>query len=104
MQVKWLKRREIGKPSTTIASIVGRNNLYLLWDLMPVTGRSHQLRYEMYRHHVPIVGDELYGSTIKYPIGIALRSYQLDLSNSPELLKMGLPSEIKINGISLPTN
>ncbi len=96
--------KEIGKPSTTIASIVSRNDLYMLWDLMPVTGRSHQLRYEMYRHHVPIVGDQLYGSTQKYPQGIALRSYLLDLSLSTELLKMGLPSEIKIDGIFLPTN
>ncbi|MFN8944036.1 MAG: hypothetical protein ACK5WZ_05360, partial [Pseudobdellovibrionaceae bacterium] len=31
------------------------------WLLSPRTGRSHQLRYEMYRHGCPILGDELYG-------------------------------------------
>ncbi len=36
-------------------------NAALAWELSPLTGRSHQLRYEMYRHGCPILGDVLYG-------------------------------------------
>ncbi len=50
------------------------------WRLTPKTGRSHQLRWEMYRHETPILGDVLYGSTRswKQP-GIGLRSLSLQL-------------------------
>ena len=57
-----------GKDSLTRAKIKAklewRGHLALLWELEPVTGRSHQLRFEMARHKVPICGDTLYGSTI----------------------------------------
>ena len=43
------------------------NQKYFLWRLNPVTGRSHQLRYEMHRHQVPIIGDRLYGSSLNLP-------------------------------------
>jgi len=31
------------------------------WRLWPKTGRSHQLRFELFRHESPILGDSLYG-------------------------------------------
>lgn len=69
-----------GKSSITKAKVLthlkeGR----LLWELIPVTGRSHQLRYEMYRHGCPILGDHLYGSQIEMKNEILLRHVQLTL-------------------------
>ncbi len=68
-----------GKPSITEAKVVRVFDQGLEWRLSPLTGRSHQLRYELYKHHCPIWGDSLYGSHIDWPAGgIALRAIQLD--------------------------
>ncbi|MBY0555252.1 RNA pseudouridine synthase [bacterium] len=64
------------------------------WDLFPVTGKSHQLRLELSRHGFPIVGDELYGSKIKFEKGIALKAVELDLSQVKD--RFGLPEIISI--------
>lgn len=53
------------------------------WQLQPLTGRSHQLRYEMFRHGCPILGDVLYGYPQKnmpsnLP-GIALCHFQIEM-------------------------
>jgi tRNA pseudouridine32 synthase/23S rRNA pseudouridine746 synthase len=50
------------------------------WKLEPLTGRSHQLRFELARRGLPILGDGLYGSTVEfYPNTIALRAVALEL-------------------------
>lgn len=66
------------------------------WRLFPRTGRSHQLRWEMYRHEVPILGDELYGSKIKWKeLGIALRA--IELSFPDKFAKMWeVPQNIRV--------
>lgn len=48
------------------------------WRLNPLTGRAHQLRYELFKHKCPILGDALYGSTRPWSDGIALRAVQID--------------------------
>ncbi|UOF02487.1 RluA family pseudouridine synthase [Bdellovibrio reynosensis] len=86
-----------GKPSLTLAAFLGTTKDFLLWDLQPVTGRPHQLRYELSRHGFPIVGDALYGS--KVPFGenkIALRSYKIDFSKAPSAKAFGLPPAVEI--------
>jgi tRNA pseudouridine32 synthase/23S rRNA pseudouridine746 synthase len=69
------------------------------WHLSPITGRSHQLRFELFRHDHFIIGDELYGSKKKFEKGIALRAFQIDFSNCKNHLDFGLPSIIKISGL-----
>lgn len=64
------------------------------WNLFPITGKSHQLRLELSRRGFPIVGDELYGSKLKYEKGIALKAVELDLSKVKE--RFGLPEIISI--------
>lgn len=83
-----------GKPSVTEAHYLGSlAGGVLRWDLHPVTGRSHQLRFDMSRHGFPILGDELYGSRVKLSNNtIALRAYQIDFSQIPEGKRFGLPS------------
>jgi tRNA pseudouridine32 synthase/23S rRNA pseudouridine746 synthase len=73
-----------GKPSITRAVFVEKKNVagvgsVLSWELEPLTGRSHQLRYELAHHGYPIIGDELYGAKSKFePNGIALRAVRID--------------------------
>lgn len=82
-----------GKTSITRGVLVEKNR----WHLNPITGRSHQLRYELYRHGHPIIGDELYGSSVKFSNGgIALRAFEINFVKIPEREKFGLPEKIKI--------
>lgn len=91
----------VGKKSLTLARLIEINGKgYLGWDLKPVTGRSHQLRYEMYRHGMPILGDTLYGSDLHLSENqIALRAYRIefDLDVQGQLKKWGLSSVYEIS-------
>ncbi len=85
-----------GKDSVTIARLESIDDSgYFHWELRPVTGRSHQLRFELFRHGMPIVGDVLYGSTEKFfGSGIALRAFKIDFSNAINREKFSLPESI----------
>lgn len=82
-----------GKPSLTRAQYLGFNpEGYLQWDLQPVTGRSHQLRFDLSRHGFPIVGDVLYGSQASWgKDAIALRSYRIEFPQSARVKYQDLP-------------
>jgi tRNA pseudouridine32 synthase/23S rRNA pseudouridine746 synthase len=90
-----------GKVSITKVFFKGLSTCsHFLWDLHPITGRSHQLRYELFRHGHPIVGDRLYGSPKTFAENaqsIALRSYKLDFNHCSEATSFGLPKEIVIS-------
>ncbi|MEK2690770.1 RluA family pseudouridine synthase [Bdellovibrio sp. GT3] len=91
-----------GKDSLTLAQFLGIDDKgNLQWDLQPVTGRSHQLRFDLSRHGFPIVGDALYGS--KQPWtgkdSIALRAYRIDFSKAPNAADFQLPSIVQIQEI-----
>ena len=90
-----------GKDSLTLAKLeLVDENGFSHWDLSPVTGRSHQLRFELFRHEEPIVGDSLYGSTDKfYGEGIALRAYKIDFSKVLNREQFSLPENICTNKI-----
>ncbi len=91
-----------GKESITKATVVLMGDAYLEWRLMPITGRSHQLRFELARHDAPIVGDSLYGSKLPWnEPGIALRSIQIDL---PEDFagRWSLPPTVKTSRFPSP--
>jgi len=51
---------EHGKPSLTNYQVIEREQETTLVKLMPVTGRSHQLRVHMLSLGHPIIGDRLY--------------------------------------------
>jgi len=78
-----------GKESYTLAKLLEQREtkwgILTLVELGPRTGRPHQLRVEMMKHHMPIVGDSLYSSKLKYGESIALLATKLELS--PELSK-----------------
>lgn len=86
-----------GKDSVTMARLVRVENGVFHWELNPITGRSHQLRFEMYNHGHPIIGDELYSSNEKFQIeGIALRAFKIDFTKAPRASEFFLPKEIVI--------
>jgi hypothetical protein len=68
------------------------------WSLRPLTGRPHQLRFELSRRGWPVWGDALYGSARPFPIpgGIALRAVSLDLGACPEAPRLGLPAVLEV--------
>lgn len=68
-----------GKESITDAVVFNKTDSRIEWRLNPVTGRAHQLRFELAKRDCPILGDVLYGSkeTWSEP-GIALRAVRID--------------------------
>ncbi|MBC7429575.1 MAG: RNA pseudouridine synthase [Bacteriovorax sp.] len=87
-----------GKDSTTIAKLtsIDENGIFH-WEMNPITGRSHQLRFELFRHGHPIVGDVLYSSTESFCAGIALRAFKIDFTKAPNHDKFLLPDGLEIN-------
>lgn len=70
-----------GKEAHTRARVKGIDGKIRVWELMPLTGRAHQLRFEMAKHESPILGDILYGGSVwRETNEIALRAVKLDLS------------------------
>lgn len=61
------------------ARVVRRGGEVSLVELLPATGRRHQLRAQLAAHGCPIVGDRTYGSRLPFPDGIALHARRLDL-------------------------
>ena len=95
-----------GKMAVTYATFLAirifQGQQVLLWDLQPMTGRFHQLRFELVRHGFPILGDERYGATLPFePNAIALRASELDLSRCEKASKWGLPSKLKVESFTL---
>lgn len=87
-----------GKDSITNACLMKIDNGIFHWELNPVTGRSHQLRFELFRHHHPILGDELYSSDMKFSApGIALRAFKIDFSKTLNFKDFSLPDILEIN-------
>jgi 23S rRNA pseudouridine1911/1915/1917 synthase len=76
--------------------------------LWPETGRTHQLRVQAGRRAMPVMGDELYGSTLAFPApsGIALHARALALwhpiTGREMRLVAPLPETWTLRGIVLP--
>lgn len=106
-QMQRGKRRSFesknGEWAETNARILQVANQNVLWQLDPVTGKPHQLRFELSRRGFPILGDILYGSTESFTngaaAGIALRAVSLNLSGLDN--RLGLPERIDIEGFSI---
>jgi len=80
---------EYGKESVTQVLNVSKESdeNILRWQLQPITGRSHQLRFELSRRGFFILGDYLYGyqSDLHSPWqlkGIALECIKLEFSKT----------------------
>lgn len=90
-----------GKEALTRARVVAQEQGYWRWQLMPVTGRPHQLRVEMAAHGCPLIGDTLYGGESARPDWIALRAVELSFSRIPSAQRLGLPEIVATSPLSL---
>jgi tRNA pseudouridine32 synthase/23S rRNA pseudouridine746 synthase len=91
----------MGKMSITYARIEMSDNNFYFWLLEPVTGRAHQLRYELHKHGYPILGDELYGAKLQFREGIALRAIRLEFLHPEALSEWKLPKIIDCPPLNL---
>jgi len=88
-----------GKEALTEARLLKLEGDLWRWELRPLTGRSHQLRFEMSKHGFPILGDELYGGPSAKPGWIALRAVELNFVNIPDSGRFGLPLFLKASDL-----
>lgn len=92
---------EYGEWAETHAELIVMEHMNYIWRLSPVTGKPHQLRFEMSQRGFPLLGDELYGSAFQpskelWPHGgLCLRAVELDLESIKE--RFGLPEKITLN-------
>lgn len=94
-----------GKSATTQATLIAirpfKKTEIAVWQLNPLTGRSHQLRYELFKRKIPVVGDGLYGSVIDFAENaIALRSIVLDFKDCGNKSSLDLPEQLLDQSIS----
>lgn len=93
------KRRSYESPhgdeSVTEASYIDGADI-LRWHIKPLTGRPHQIRFEMSRHGFPILGDQLYGSRREFGTDrIALRAVRLEM----EKIYAEMPAVFTVEGL-----
>lgn len=93
--------KPFGKDSVTLAefkkSVDYKGTPLELWKLNPLTGRAHQLRYEMMKHQRPVWGDVLYGSQKNFPYenAIALRAVSVAFDEKVDVKRWDLPPRIE---------
>lgn len=78
------------------ARVVRRAGEVSLVELVPSTGRRHQLRVQLSRRGCPIVGDRRYAARLPFPEGIALHAARLGfvhpVSGEPRVWEAPLPA------------
>lgn len=70
----------VGKPSLTHYRVMARHVSYSRVELLPVTGRSHQLRVHLRFLGHPILGDSLYADPTAQKMAPRLQLHATDLS------------------------
>jgi tRNA pseudouridine32 synthase / 23S rRNA pseudouridine746 synthase len=95
-----------GKPSLTRATCLGTRGLGgfgagLGWELRPLTGRSHQLRFDLFRHGFSIKGDVLYGAQdpVRHQNEIALRSIRIQFQDQTFCQRWKLPDAFRTSDL-----
>lgn len=71
---------ETGKPSKTLYQVAKREEKTTIVRLLPITGRSHQLRLHMQALGHPIVGDEFYSEGEAFTFSDRLDLHAAELS------------------------
>ncbi len=65
-----------------------------LMEIIPQTGRKHQIRLQFAHHGHPILGDIKYGGSQKFPAGIALHSRRLVITHPVKGVKIVLEAPL----------
>lgn len=94
---------DTGKPSLTRFSVLGRTAQRTLLELVPVTGRSHQLRVHLQAIGHPILGCDLYAHPEALASAPRLMLHAAGLSlNHPitgQKISAASPTPFNVNGI-----
>lgn len=85
---------------TDVVDATGERQTTLEWRMWPRTGKPHQLRFELYKHQAPILGDLLYGSEWSFD-GIALRAIELQLPAELATV-LAVPNRVTVGGLAVP--
>ena len=73
-----ISSNHVGEKSLTNFKVLSIKNDFSLIEAQPITGKMHQIRIHLSHIGLPIVGDQLYGSSIKYfKQTIALHAYRI---------------------------
>lgn len=89
-----------GDWAETHAELSEIKDQFYIWRLAPITGKPHQLRFEMSQRGFPLLGDELYGSRENptkefWPHGgLCLRAVELNLKVIGD--RLGLPEKLSL--------
>lgn len=84
-----------GKPSVTEFKVLHRAENHSLLSLIPVTGRTHQLRVHCSYMGFPILGDPQYGTPDSYPHQ-QLLAYKLTLNHPVNSEPLEITSKISL--------
>jgi tRNA pseudouridine32 synthase/23S rRNA pseudouridine746 synthase len=89
----WMKADPLGQKAQTRWKILGRDENCALLALMPLTGRTHQLRVHCAAMGFPILGDAIYGAA---PTGgerlhLHAKAIEIPLYKNKEPLKVEAP-------------
>ncbi len=76
------------KEAVTLFRLLERKEGWILVQLIPVTGRSHQLRVAMQKLGAPILGDVKYGGSQGDPNAIALHCRSLEFTHPVKKVKI----------------
>jgi len=90
LELRWPLLRDPKKPARFIVSHRGKpavseisesfgNEHFSLVKISPLSGRTHQIRVHLSHLGHPIVGDQLYGSTVDTSVGYLLHAQQLKI-------------------------
>ena len=67
-----------------------------LLEILPFTGRKHQIRLQLSHAGFPIIGDRKYGSTRSFPAGIALHSRRLVLAHPVSKMQVEIEAPLPV--------
>lgn len=97
-----------GKPSQTLYQVAKREEKTTIVRLLPITGRSHQLRVHMQALGHPIVGDEFYseGDAFEYSDRLELHAAELSFYHpeSEELQSQFVPCDFYLEAEAMVFN
>jgi len=99
---------EDGKPSQTLYQVVKQEEKTTIVRLLPITGRSHQLRVHMQALGHPIVGDEFYSEGEAFEFSERLDLHAAELSfyhpDSERLQSIFVPCDFYLEAESVIFN
>jgi tRNA pseudouridine32 synthase/23S rRNA pseudouridine746 synthase len=75
----WMKVDPLGQPAQTRWKLLGRAHRYALLALMPLTGRTHQLRVHCAAAGFPIAGDSIYGARENRDTALMLHARAIEI-------------------------